>query len=86
MDLKRLQQLLPHWIEHNEEHAAGFHEWAERARVAGEPHIADHLQAAARMLIRANEALRGALDHLGGIPASEGHEHPGHSHAHGEEA
>jgi len=79
-DLIRLQRLLPHWIEHNEEHAEEFRKWAERAREAGEVHVADHLLAAARILAHANEALQGALDHLGGAPASLEHKHP---HAHG---
>lgn len=79
-DLARLRLLLPHWIEHNQEHAEEFAQWAERAQAAGEPHVAEHLRAAARMLAQANEALEGALDHMGGAP---GHEHPGHAHAHG---
>ena len=82
-DIARLQRLLPHWIEHNEEHAEEFRKWAERAREAGEIHVADHLLAAARMLAQANEALEGALDHLDGAPASPEHEHPHHPHAHG---
>ncbi|MGB9775227.1 MAG: hypothetical protein ACPLYD_01660 [Anaerolineae bacterium] len=82
-EIARLQALLPHWIEHNEEHAEEFQKWAERAREAGEVHVADHLLAAARMLLQANEALQGARDHLGGAPTWPGHEHPGHPHAHG---
>jgi len=82
-EVVRLRALLPHWIEHNEEHAEEFQKWAGRARAAGEPHVADHLLAAARALAQANEALQGALDHLGGAPASPDHEHPGHPHAHG---
>lgn len=81
-EIVRLQRLLPHWIEHNEEHAEEFQQWAERALEAGETHVADHLLTAARILIRANEALRGALDHLGGVSVSPEHEHP-HPHAHG---
>lgn len=68
-EIVRLQRLLPHWIEHNEEHAEEFQGWAERARIAGETHVADHLLAAARTLTQANEALQGALDHLSGVPA-----------------
>jgi len=34
-DLDKLRVLLPHWIEHNEEHAASFESWAAKARVAG---------------------------------------------------
>lgn len=81
-NLVRLRLLLPHWIEHNEEHAGEFRKWAERARDAGEVHVADHLLTAAQKLVQATEALQGALDHLGGVPSSPDHEHP-HSHAHG---
>ncbi len=83
-DLARLRLLLPHWIEHNGEHAGEFQKWADRARAAGEPHVADHLLVAAHKLAHANEALQGALDHLGGgAPSSPEHEHPHHPHAHG---
>lgn len=82
-DIARLQLLLPHWIEHNEEHAGEFRKWAERARAAGEVHVADHLLTAAHKLAQANEALQGALNHLGGASASPEHNHPGHPHAHG---
>ncbi|MGQ9709001.1 MAG: hypothetical protein ACUVXE_00825 [Anaerolineae bacterium] len=74
-EIVRLQRLLPHWIEHNEEHAEEFQKWSERARIAGETHVADHLLAAARMLNQANEVLQGALDHLGGVPANYPHAH-----------
>lgn len=82
-DLTRLRLLLPHWIEHNEEHAEEFSKWAERAQAAREFHVADHLWTAAHKLAQANEALQGALDHLGGALAAQEHEHPGHPHAHG---
>ncbi len=81
-DLARLRLLLPHWIEHNEEHAGEFRKWAERARDAGELHVADHLLTAVQKMAQANAALQGALDHLGGAPTSPEHEHP-HPHAHG---
>jgi hypothetical protein len=34
-DQSKLRALLPHWIEHNAEHAAEFRNWAEKARAAG---------------------------------------------------
>lgn len=58
---EKLAILLPHWIEHNEEHAAEFRRWAEQAG----PARRDILQAAAA-LEKANEALRRALALLGG--------------------
>ncbi len=53
---QKLVVLLPHWIEHNEEHAAEFRDWAARAGPAQE----GLLQAAAA-LEEANRALRQAL-------------------------
>ena len=33
-ELEKLQVLLPHWIQHNEEHAEESRKWAKRAHVA----------------------------------------------------
>ena len=67
-DLGKLRVLLPHWIEHNTEHANEFRTWAERGGQAGEP-----ILQAAQYLELANQALRKALEQLGG-PL----EHPPH--------
>ncbi len=58
---EKLAILLPHWIEHNEEHAAEFRRWAEQAG----PARGDILRAA-EALEKANDALRRALATLGG--------------------
>jgi hypothetical protein len=71
----KLRVLLPHWIEHNGEHAQEFHNWADRAGSAR----ADILDAA-RLVEEANARLQNALDKLGG--ALE-HEHEHHHHHHG---
>ena len=65
-DQEKLRVLIPHWIEHNAEHAAEFRRWAGRAGVAS-----PEIQAAAEAILRANAELAEALDKLGG-PA----EHP----------
>ena len=57
----KLRLLLPHWIEHNGEHAWEFREWAERAGGAG-----DALTAAATLIEEANRQLENALEQLGG--------------------
>ncbi len=67
----KLRAMLPHWIEHNVEHAAQFRLWAELAAEAE----ADIEVAAARME-SANEALAAALEKLGGSMADHGHPHP----------
>lgn len=62
MDEKdKLRVLIPHWIEHNEAHAAEFRQWAGQAGEAG----ADIL-AAAEGMKQVNETLETALEKLGG--------------------
>lgn len=65
-ELKKLGVLLPHWIEHNEEHAGEFRSWAEQAGPARE----GLLQAAAAME-EATRALRQALTSLAGQSTDE---------------
>jgi hypothetical protein len=60
-DQEKLRVLIPHWIEHNDEHAAEFRHWANKAGVA-----AQDIQAAAEAVALANEALLRALRELGG--------------------
>jgi hypothetical protein len=69
-DVEKLRVLLPHWIEHNAEHAAEFRAWAPSAVDASED-----ILAAAGAMEDANQALQAALDKLGG-PAMPGHVHP----------
>jgi hypothetical protein len=64
-DEDKLRVLLPHWIEHNAEHAAEFHNWAEKARAAGQEEAAGEIDTAAKELGWVNEALSAALDALG---------------------
>ena len=47
-DIEKLRVLLPHWIEHNEEHATEFGRWAKTASSAGHGHAADMIRSAAR--------------------------------------
>ena len=67
-ETEKLRVLLPHWIEHNGEHAGEFREWAERA---GEARNA--LLDAARLVDEANARLQEALEQLGG-PLAHRHE------------
>ncbi len=64
-ELEKLRLLLPHWIEHNAEHAAEFRAWAERARAAGNAHLATSIESAAAKMIAANEELIAAVSLLG---------------------
>jgi hypothetical protein len=64
----KLRIFLPHWIEHNAEHAADIRLWAG---LAGEAEA--DIEAAAAWMEAANEALVEALAKLGG--SMENHEH-----------
>ena len=63
-DLAKLRILLPHWIEHNGEHAASFREWAERARELGLGAVAKQMEVAVERMAACNEALATALGEL----------------------
>ena len=80
-DLDKLRVLLPHWLEHNAEHAGEFRTWADRARSAGDVHLAEHIEAAALQMEAAKRDLEGALEHLGG-GADHDHLHHHHNHIH----
>jgi hypothetical protein len=60
-EMDKLRVLIPHWIEHNEEHAEEFRSFVGQAGDAS----ADILDAAYAMN-RVNEYLRSALKTLGG--------------------
>ena len=59
---EKLRVLIPHWIEHNNEHAEEFGRWADQAGPA-----APDLLAAAQAIARANKSLAAALEKLGGV-------------------
>ena len=65
-DLTKLRILLPHWIEHNEEHAAGFERWVARARELGREETAQRIEEAVGRMAACNQALRAALEALEG--------------------
>ena len=59
-NLEKLKVLLPHWVEHNEEHGEEFRKWAERARAEGQPEAHDELLRAIDQIGKANASLRRA--------------------------
>lgn len=68
---EKLRVLIPHWIEHNQEHADEFVKWASSAGNAEQ----DLLEAAHR-IVEANKVLSSALEKLGGaIPYDVPHSH-----------
>lgn len=60
-ETEKLRVLIPHWIEHNIEHAAEFRRWAGQAGAA-----AADIEAAAVALLQVNYSLEAALEKLGG--------------------
>ncbi len=59
-EMEKLRLLIPHWIEHNIEHADEFRRWAGQAAGA-----AADIEAAAEALLLANRSLEAALEKLG---------------------
>ena len=74
-DLEKLRALLPHWMEHNDEHAAEYERWAETAASAGKGKAAEYIRSAAGRMALAGLALQQALDELGGPVSLETHPH-----------
>ncbi len=60
-DLEKLRVLIPHWIEHNNEHVSELLDWAELAGKASH-----EIHTAAEGLLAANKALTKAVEKLGG--------------------
>lgn len=79
----KLRVLIPHWIEHNQEHAEEFLQY-----LGAEERINSNLQTAAEKIAQANLVLSAALDILGGpldYPIPQEHHHHEHSHHHDHE-
>lgn len=74
-EIDKLRALLPHWLEHNEEHAADFARWAATVEEAGHGKAATQIRDAIERMEQVNEALRAALETLGGAIVVEGHDH-----------
>ena len=63
-DADKLRLLLPHWMEHNAEHADEFRNWAQKARAIGLELTAEEIETAAKELGWVNDALTAALEYL----------------------
>jgi uncharacterized coiled-coil DUF342 family protein len=61
---EKLQHLLGHWIEHNDEHGQEFREWADKAREFGEDQVRDDILQAVEQLKNASESLGRASERL----------------------
>jgi len=74
-DIEKLRLLLPHWIEHNAEHASEFRAWIERIRATQNADLVEHLEAAIQKMDSVNHDLQIALQHLGGSESAMLHDH-----------
>ncbi len=45
----KMVKLLAHWIQHNDDHANNYRDWANQAMEKEIPHIAEKLEEAARL-------------------------------------
>jgi len=77
-DVEKLQRLIPHWIEHNQSHAAEFLRWAALARASGKEPAAALIENAAALLQNAEAELGAALEKTGG--ATSPHDSGSHHH------
>jgi hypothetical protein len=73
---KKLRVLLPHWIEHNNNHIAEFRKWESEARTESGHEVALLLEKAIYDMEEAGKALSKALEKIGGpLEGGGGHHH-----------
>jgi hypothetical protein len=66
-NLEKLRIFIPHWIEHNAEHAVELRTWAERMQLAGETDTGRRLSVAAELLGQACDQLAKLSDEIGEV-------------------
>ncbi len=44
-DLEKLKRLIPHWMDHNDEHAKTYKDWAEKMSSLGKKELSETLMA-----------------------------------------
>ncbi len=72
--IKKLRVLLPHWIEHNNNHIAEFRKWSSEAKNESEQEVASLLDQAIKDMEGTGISLSKALEKIGG-PLEGGHHH-----------
>ena len=63
-DMEKLAHLLAHWRAHNDEHAANYRTWAQRAEAAGQKDAARFLSQAADDTDKISKLFEDARDSL----------------------
>ncbi len=72
----KLRVLIPHWIEHNQEHAQEFLDWVKKIE---DNAVIDDVQSATAAMASVNAHLQAALEKLGGALEYD-HDHTHHHH------
>ncbi|GJQ59946.1 MAG: hypothetical protein D8M57_14060 [Candidatus Scalindua sp. AMX11] len=76
---KKLQVMLPHWIEHNNNHIAEFKKWEGEVRAESGQELAKLLEKAICDMEEAGKSLSEALEKVGGpLEGESGHHHHHH--------
>ncbi len=75
---KKLRVLLPHWIEHNNNHIAEFRKWESEARTESGQEVALLLAKAIGDMEKAGKSLSEALEKVGGPLEGGGGHHRHH--------
>ncbi len=74
--IEKLRVLLPHWIEHNNNHIAEFRKWEGEAREVSGEEVAQLLDKAISDMEEAGKSLSEALEKVGGpLGSGGGHHH-----------
>jgi hypothetical protein len=74
--VKKLRVLLPHWIEHNNNHIAEFRKWESEARTDAGQEVAILLEKVIGDMEKAGKSLSEALEKVGGpLEGGGGHRH-----------
>jgi len=74
--IQKLRVLLPHWIEHNNNHIAEFKKWENQARAESGKEVSLLLEKAISDMEEAGKSLSEALEKVGGpLESREGHHH-----------
>lgn len=75
-DIEKLQLLITHWLQHNEDHGKEYAKWAAVAREAGHSTAAASIEQAVALLAQVDRAFEKALASVGG--PGKGHQHQHH--------
>ncbi len=61
---QKLATLFAHWVDHNDSHKDNFLSWAQKAKDAGLPQVASHLETAGSLSETVTRELEKARDAL----------------------